>query len=46
MRQCEEIVRGERTSKKEVLEITTRLRAIEEKLGVKRQKSEKQNSEK
>lgn len=41
LRQCEEIVRGEPTNKKEVLEITRRLRALEEKLGLKRQKSEK-----
>lgn len=36
MRKCEEIIRGEKTSKKEVLELITRLREIEEKLGIKR----------
>lgn len=36
MRKCEEIIRGERTNKREVLELTTRLREIEEKLGIKR----------
>lgn len=38
MRQCEEIVRGERTNRKEVLQIATRLREIEAKLGLKRGK--------
>lgn len=33
---CEEIVRGEPTSKKEVLQLTKRLREIEEKLGLQR----------
>ena len=36
MRKCEEIIRGEKTNKREVLELTTRLREIEEKLGIKR----------
>ncbi|MGI9035993.1 MAG: DUF4350 domain-containing protein [Pyrinomonadaceae bacterium] len=36
MRQCEEITRGEPTNKREVLEITTRLRELEEKLSLKR----------
>ena len=36
MRKCEEIIRGEKTGKREVLELTGRLREIEEKLGIKR----------
>ena len=36
MRKCEEIIHGERTNKREVLELTARLREIEEKLGIKR----------
>lgn len=36
MFKCEEIIRGEPTNKREVLEITTELREIEEKLGLKR----------
>jgi hypothetical protein len=36
MRKCEEIIRGEKTNKREVLELTARLREIEEKLGIKR----------
>ena len=39
MFKCEEIVRGEPTGKKEVLELISRLREIEEKLGLKRQKA-------
>lgn len=39
MFKCEDIIRGEPTNKKEVLELTTRLREIEEKLGLKRRKS-------
>lgn len=35
---CEEIVRGEPTGKKEVLRLTVRLREIEEKLGLQRQR--------
>lgn len=35
---CEEIVRGEPTDKKEVLQLTRELRRIEEKLGVQRRK--------
>lgn len=38
MRQCEEIIRGEPTSKKEVLQLTSRLREIEGKLGMWRRK--------
>ncbi len=33
---CEEIIRGEPTNKKEVLQLTSRLREIEEKLGLQR----------
>lgn len=36
MFQCEEIIHGEPTSKKEVLQLTARLREIEEKLGLRR----------
>ncbi|NJM53674.1 MAG: hypothetical protein HC846_09965, partial [Blastocatellia bacterium] len=36
MRKCEEIIRGEKTNKREVLELTARLRELEEKLGIKR----------
>jgi hypothetical protein len=36
IRKCEEIIRGEPTNKREVLELTSRLREIEEKLGIKR----------
>ncbi len=39
MRQCEEIIRGEPTNKKEVLQITGSLREIEERLGLNRQKT-------
>jgi hypothetical protein len=38
MFKCEEIIRGERTNKREVLDLTSRLRTIEEKLGLKRHK--------
>lgn len=38
MRKCEEIIRGEPTNKKEVIEITSSLRRTEEKLGLKRRK--------
>ena len=38
---CEEIIRGEPTNKKEVLQLTSRLREIEEKLGLQRGKSKK-----
>jgi hypothetical protein len=44
MRQCEEIAQGERTNKKEVLQLAGRLREIEEKLGLQRRK--KRRSEK
>jgi hypothetical protein len=39
MFKCEEIIHGETTSKKEVLQLTRRLREIEEKLGLKRQRT-------
>jgi len=39
MFKCEEIIRGEPTGKREVLELTSRLRDIEEKLGLKRHKA-------
>ncbi len=39
MFKCEDIIRGEPTSKKEVLKLTSRLREIEEKLGLRRQKA-------
>ena len=39
MFKCEEIIRGEPTNKKEVLELTRRIREIEEKLGLKRKRA-------
>ncbi len=39
MFKCEDIIRGEPTNKKEVLQITSSLREIEEKLGLKRQRT-------
>lgn len=36
MQKCEDIIHGEATNKREVLELTSRLREIEEKLGLKR----------
>lgn len=39
MFKCEEIIHGEPTSKKEVLHLTSRLREIEEKLGLKRRRT-------
>ncbi len=38
MFKCEDIVRGEPTGKKEVLELTGCLREVEEKLGLQRRK--------
>jgi hypothetical protein len=38
MFKCEDIVRGEPTNKREILELTSRLREIEEKLGLQRRK--------
>lgn len=40
MRKCEEIIRGEKTNKREVLELTARLREIEKKLGIKRMRKQ------
>jgi hypothetical protein len=40
LRKCEAIVQGEPTNKREVLEITARLREIEEKLGMKRMRKQ------
>ncbi len=40
MFKCEDIIRGEPTNKKEVLQITSHLREIEEKLGLKRAKKQ------
>ncbi|HLM03303.1 MAG TPA: DUF4350 domain-containing protein [Pyrinomonadaceae bacterium] len=39
MFKCEEIIHGEPTGKKEVLQLASRLREIEEKLGLKRQRT-------
>ncbi|HEX8370420.1 MAG TPA: DUF4350 domain-containing protein [Pyrinomonadaceae bacterium] len=39
MFKCEDIIHGEPTSKKEILQLTSRLREIEEKLGLKRQRT-------
>jgi hypothetical protein len=36
MRKCEEIIQGEPTGKRQVLELTGRLRELEEKLGLRR----------
>jgi hypothetical protein len=36
MRKCEEIIQGEPTNKREVLEMISKLRGIEDKLGIKR----------
>jgi hypothetical protein len=41
MFKCEEIIAGEPTGKKEVLNLTARLREIEEKLGLKRQRKQR-----
>ena len=38
---CEDIIRGEPTNKREVLQITSRLRLLEEKLGLQRRKRRK-----
>ena len=38
MFKCEDIIRGEPTNKREVVEITRRLRALEEKLGLQRRR--------
>ncbi|MDQ3800894.1 MAG: hypothetical protein M3384_15725, partial [Acidobacteriota bacterium] len=39
MFKCEEIIHGEQTNKKEVLNLASRLREIEERLGLKRQRT-------
>ncbi|HEX8247906.1 MAG TPA: DUF4350 domain-containing protein [Pyrinomonadaceae bacterium] len=39
MFKCEDIIHGEPTGKKEILHLTSRLREIEEKLGLKRQRT-------
>lgn len=36
MRKCEEIIRGEKTNKREVLDLIGKLREVEERLGIKR----------
>ena len=43
MFKCEEIIHGEPTNKREVLELTKRLRETEEKLGLKRHKPRENN---
>jgi hypothetical protein len=41
MQRCEDVMHGDATGKKEVLRLTTRLREIEEKLGLQRRKKSK-----
>ncbi len=41
MQKCEDVMHGDKTNKKEVLRLTTRLREIEEKLGLQRRKKSK-----
>ena len=41
MQKCEDVMYGEKTGKKEVLRLTTRLREIENKLGLQRRKRQK-----
>ena len=41
MQRCEDVMHGDATNKKEVLRLTTRLREIEEKLGLQRRKKVK-----
>ena len=43
---CEDIIHGEPTNKKEVLDITGRLREMEEKLGLQRRKKRQSRNEK
>jgi hypothetical protein len=38
MQKCEDVMHGDRTNKKEVLRLTSRLREIEAKLGLQRRK--------
>nr|MDQ3043092.1 hypothetical protein [Acidobacteriota bacterium] len=40
MFKCEDIIRGEPTNKREVLDLTSRLREVEEKLGLKRSRGQ------
>jgi len=41
MQKCEDVMHGDKTNKKEVLRLTTRLREIEEKLGLQRRKRQR-----
>jgi hypothetical protein len=41
MQRCEDVMHGDKTNKKEVLRLTTRLREIEEKLGLQRRKRQR-----
>lgn len=41
MLRCEDVMHGDKTNKKEVLRLTTRLREIEEKLGLQRRKRQR-----
>jgi hypothetical protein len=41
MQRCEDVMHGDRTNKKEVLRLTTRLRELEAKLGLQRRKKSK-----
>jgi hypothetical protein len=41
MQRCEDVMHGDKTNKKEVLHLTTRLREIEEKLGLQRRKRQR-----
>ena len=44
MFKCEEIIHGEPTNKKEIVKITSRLRELEEKLGLRRSKIKSKNT--
>ncbi len=46
MRKCEEIIQGEKTNKREVLELSSKLREIEDKLGIKRTRKQAFRSKK
>jgi hypothetical protein len=41
MQRCEDVMHGDKTGKKEVLHLTTRLRELEEKLGLQRRKRQR-----
>ncbi len=41
MQRCEDVMHGDKTNKKEVLHLTTRLRELEEKLGLQRRKRQR-----